>query len=113
MPFRHLARFFLRQGFSDMTDPKIVLIEYGILTARRPRKAGSNARLGEHGVEIRLPLLRLTTDTGVSGFGRCSATPEQAQRLLGQEISALFSGETGVAEPWLAFEFPLLDLVGR
>ena len=74
---------------------------------QRAIKAGSNARLGEHGVEIRLPLVRLTTDAGISGFGRCHTTQKGAQELLGQELSALFSETTGVADPWLAFELPL------
>ncbi|HLK57920.1 MAG TPA: enolase C-terminal domain-like protein [Chthonomonadaceae bacterium] len=94
-------------------NPRIVRIEFGVITARRPRNAGSNARLGDHGIEIRVPLVRLTTDSGVSGFGRCPTTPEQAQRLLGQELSALFSPQTGVLDAWLPFEFPLWDLIGQ
>src|SRR5262245_18774034 len=96
-----------------MTTSHIVRVEYGILTAYRPRNAGCNARLGEHGIEIRVPLLRLTTDTGFSGFGRCPTTPEQAQRLLGQEFSALCSETKGVDDAWLCFEFPLWDLAGQ
>src|SRR5207245_1083441 len=49
----------------------------------------------------------------ITGFGRCHTTPEGAQGLLGQELSALFSETTGVAEGWLAFEFPLWDLAGQ
>ena len=96
-----------------MEQACIVRVESGTLVAQRPRKAGSNARLGEHGIEIRVPIVRLTTDTGVSGFGLCRVLPEQANTLLGQELSALFSEEKGVSDSWLAFEFPLWDLAGQ
>ena len=60
-----------------MAADTIVAVEYGTLSGERPRAAGSNARLGSHGRVIRLPLLRLTTSDGATGFGHCSATREQ------------------------------------
>jgi L-alanine-DL-glutamate epimerase-like enolase superfamily enzyme len=96
-----------------MASPRIVLVEWGVLTARRPRHAGSNARLGAHGLDVRLPIVRLSTDDGASGFGACHAPPEQLPALLGVELDALFAAEAGVREPWLPFEYPIWDLVGR
>jgi L-alanine-DL-glutamate epimerase-like enolase superfamily enzyme len=68
--------------------------------------------LGEHGVEVRVPIARLTTDQGLSGFGACWATYEQAASLLGRRLDEVLSPAKGVIEPWLPFEFPLLDLAG-
>src|SRR5579872_574590 len=67
-------------------EARIRRVECGTLTGRRPRKAGSNARLGEHGAEVRVSVARLTADSGASGFGFCRATPEQAEALLGARL---------------------------
>lgn len=47
----------------------IARIEWGSLEGRRPRSAGCNARLGEHGAVVHLPLARVTTADGAIGFG--------------------------------------------
>jgi len=91
----------------------ITAVEWGALEGRRPRVAGSNARLGEHGDRVRVPLARLTTRGGVWGFGVCGASRESAAGLLGQCLSGLFDGSGGVREEWLAFEYPLWDLAGQ
>ena len=96
-----------------MTADAITGVQWGCLEGRRPRIAGSNARLGEHGDRVRVPLLRLTTPDGVSGFGVCRASREQGMALLGQRLSDLFAESGGVREEWLAFEFPLWDLASR
>jgi len=100
----------------------IVRVDWARLEGRRPRTAGSNARLGEHGEIVRPPVARLTTADGATGFGPARLTPEQARSLLGLRVTDLL-GPTGVAEPfrpspaagdaWLSAEFPLLDLAGR
>jgi L-alanine-DL-glutamate epimerase-like enolase superfamily enzyme len=99
------------ETFLENTAP-IVRVEWATLTGQRPRKAGSNARLGEHGSVIRLPILRLMTSDGVSGFGFCRTSQEQASALLGQRVQSLFSAEFGVGERWRAYEYPLWDLLG-
>ena len=38
--------------------PRIEKIEWGYLEGLRPRSAGCNARLGEHGAVVRVPILR-------------------------------------------------------
>ena len=91
----------------------IVRLEWGALEGRRPRAAGSNARLGAHGDRVRVPLLRITTQSGASGFSVCHAGPERASVLLGRSLSDLFTESGVVREEWLPFEFPLWDLAGR
>jgi L-rhamnonate dehydratase len=96
-----------------MDNPRIVFIEWGYLEGRRPRAAGSNARLNEHGAFIRLPIMRLKTEDGSSGFGLCLASRDHASTLLGKRLDEVFLVNQGVAEPWLAFDYPLWDLIGQ
>src|SRR5947207_13180955 len=96
-----------------MNNPRITSIEWARLEGRRPRNAGSNARLGDHGSIVRVPLAHITTEDGASGFGVCRATPEQASTLPGQRLNDLFSPEQGTAPAWLLFDYPLWDLVGK
>ena len=95
-----------------MSD-QITAIAWGCLEGRRPRPAGSNARLGDHGSTVRVPLMQITTDDGVSGFGICWASQEGGSELLGQSFSAVFAPEAGVREPYLAFDCPLWDLAAK
>jgi L-alanine-DL-glutamate epimerase-like enolase superfamily enzyme len=109
-------------GVAKMRDDTIVRVDWARLEGRRPRNAGSNARLGEHGLFVRPPVARLTTADGATGFGPARLTPDQASRLLGARVSDLF-GAAGMAEwlrpspadgdAWMSAEFPLLDLAGR
>jgi L-alanine-DL-glutamate epimerase-like enolase superfamily enzyme len=96
-----------------VASPRIVSVEWARLEGRRPRKAGSNARLGEHGIVVRPTIARITADDCSSGFGSCWTNRDQAQQLLGQPIADLFTEERGVTEAWRAFDYPLWDLAGR
>ena len=96
-----------------MTGSRIVRIEAATLVGRRPRAAGCNARLAIHGHEVRLPLLRLTTADGASGFGRSQTTAAEARPLLGAQLSDLLDPAGTLAEAARAFEFPLWDLAGQ
>jgi L-rhamnonate dehydratase len=96
-----------------VNDPVIIRIELGVLEGTRPRHAGRNARLGDHGSTVRVSLARLTTDDGVVGFGVCRATPEQLEPLVGSRLSDAFHPERGPVEAWVACEFPLWDLVAK
>ncbi|HEX4208573.1 MAG TPA: enolase C-terminal domain-like protein [Ktedonobacteraceae bacterium] len=96
-----------------MNNPRITALAWGCLEGRRPRVAGYNARLGEHGDHIRLPLLHVTTEDGCSGFGWCDASKEQAVALLGERLDDVFLANRGVVEAYLAFDYPLWDLVGQ
>ncbi len=90
----------------------IVRIDAATLTGRRSRAAGSNARLGYHGSEAHLPLVRLTTSEGATGFGRCAVREEDLRPLLGQPVVELVIDATVVPD-WVRVEFPLLDLAAR
>ncbi|RYG80357.1 MAG: mandelate racemase [Alphaproteobacteria bacterium] len=93
---------------------RITRIELGRFEAVRPRSAGSNARLGEHGLHVRPPVVRLTTDDGNSGFGLAFISPAQAEMLLGVTIGEAFTGaDIGVQLPFRAIEFPLWDLAAK
>lgn len=96
-----------------MNNPRIVGIEWGRLEGKRPRIAGANARLGVHGDTIHLPIVRLTTEDGVRGFGACHAGPDRLAALLGESLEALFSPTEGVTEAGRVCEYPLWDLVGQ
>ncbi|HXF63143.1 MAG TPA: enolase C-terminal domain-like protein [Caldilineaceae bacterium] len=98
---------------SSHNGPCIVSVEWARLEGRRPRAAGCNARLGEHGAIVRVPLARLTADDGSQGFGACRATPDQAQAILGQPLDALFDPHQGATPLGLPFDFPLWDLAGQ
>lgn len=85
-----------------------------MLEGRRPRSAGSNARLGPHGDRVRPPFARLTLADGTTGFGLCRLTEEQAAALLGAPLEDLFLlAEGGATERGRPVEFALWDLMGR
>ena len=96
-----------------MNNPRIIAVEWARLEGRRPREAGSNARLGTHGSAVRVPILRITTEDGSRGFGACHAGPERIADLLGMRLDELFNAERGVRESWLPFEYAIWDLVGQ
>jgi L-alanine-DL-glutamate epimerase-like enolase superfamily enzyme len=96
-----------------MTSPKVSKIEWGSLSGKRPRNAGSNARLGDHGSVVRVPLARITLDDGTSGFGSCRAHAATAQELLGQPLDALFDPHWGTTAQAIGFDFPLWDLMAK
>jgi L-alanine-DL-glutamate epimerase-like enolase superfamily enzyme len=96
-----------------MDELRITQIEWARLEGARPRKAGCNARLGEHGSVVRVPLMRITSEDGQRGFGRCLATREQAQMLLGARIGDLFSLQGGATTQGLLFDYPLWDWAGQ
>lgn len=96
-----------------MDGERIERVETARLVGRRPRLAGSNARLSIHGIEAKIQVTRLTIADGASGFGICFAGPEKAQAILGKPVSQLIDVEGGAAESARAFDFPLWDLLGR
>ncbi len=98
---------------SPMTTDTICTAEWAALEGRRPRSAGSNARLGMHGDRVRVPLLRLTTSGGLSGFGFFGGGQAQAKGLLGQRLSDCFDDTGGVRDALLPMEFALWDLAGQ
>ena len=96
-----------------MENARIVRVERATLMGARPREAGNNARLNIHGIDVSVPLARLTTDDGATGFGFSQASPEDAQAILGAAMTDLLSAEAGVADAARALDFPLWDLLGQ
>ncbi len=98
-----------------MTDsnPRLVAVEWAQLEGRRPRPAGSNARLGEHGKQVNWHLARLTTEDGAAGIGAAYVKPAQAEALLGARLGDLFSVADGPSLTAQPFQYPLWDLAGQ
>ena len=59
-----------------------------------------------------MPLARLTTTNGATGFGWSRGTPADAELLIGRSLGEVFSPECAVHESFRVFEYPLLDLLG-
>jgi L-rhamnonate dehydratase len=95
----------------------IVRIEWARLEGERPRKAGCNARLGDHGQHVATPIARVTTSDGATGFGWARLDPARAEALLGLPLTeAAASPDTfadGIAASYRAIEYPLLDLFAK
>ncbi len=96
-----------------MKDSRIKRIEWARLSGQRPRKAGCNARLGEHGKQVRPSIARIVTDDGIAGFGWSRITQEQAGALIGCQLSEVFDPQTGVQEQARVLEYPIWDLAGK
>ena len=96
-----------------MENARIARIESATLLGMRPREAGNNARLNIHGIEVHFKVLRLTSSDGASGFGLCLASREEAQPLLGEDISRFFTDDGRVATSAYRLRFPLWDLAGK
>ena len=96
-----------------MYNSRIVRIESATLVGRRPREAGYNSRLVVHGLDVKVPLVRLTTDDGASGFGPCRTDADAANALLGARLEDLLSADGGESDSATDFEFPLWDLFGN
>jgi len=96
-----------------MNHTKVTKVEWAQLESTRPRHAGSNARLGDHGLTIRLPLARITTADGSSGFGHCRADERLTGTIVGRPLADLFQVGSGTTELGRSFDFPLWDLMAR
>ena len=96
-----------------MENTRIVRVERATLDGARPREAGNNARLNIHGIDVTVPIARVTTDDGASGFGYSQASPNDAQAILGAAVPDLLSAEAGLKGAARAFDFPLWDLLGQ
>lgn len=96
-----------------MGNPRISRIEMGPLTGERPHMAGSNARVDEHGITMPVPMVRLTTNDGATGFGLSRASREDLAPLLGARITDAFRPDTGPADAWIPCEYPLWDLMAK
>jgi len=96
-----------------MTKTKIECIKWAQLSGERPRKAGCNSRLGEHGIFVKPPIAAIFADNGTIGFGRANIGKEQAQSLIGLYIEDIFDLTKGVKRQFHWIEYPIWDLVGQ
>ena len=96
-----------------MQNNRITSIESATLTGKRPRPAGHNARLAIHGIDVRVPIIKITTEDGTIGFGYSRATMDQLKSFIGMEIGDLINAKTGIQEQGKAIEFPLWDWLGQ
>lgn len=96
-----------------MHNTLIRSIEWAMLEGQRPRSAGCNARLGEHGATVRVPVARITTEDGASGWGRCRATRQEAEAIVGQPMNTLFDPTSGTLPACLPLDLPLWDLAAK
>ncbi|MDE2747981.1 MAG: mandelate racemase [Chloroflexota bacterium] len=96
-----------------MENAIIDRIECATLIGRRPRLAGHNSRIPVHGLEVELPLIRLRTADGASGFGAGRIGAEAAKAFLGLPLDDLLSPAGRVKAEAGELEFPLWDLLGN
>lgn len=96
-----------------MENPRITRIDWASLQGQRPRLAGCNARLGEHGLTVRPPIARVTTEDGTSGIGPARLEQEQAAALVGTRLSDAFLPASGASDICLPIEYPLWDLMAK
>ena len=96
-----------------MNNSKIDRIECVPLIGTRPRQAGCNSRLQVHGLHVRPPIARITTDDGATGFGLSRLSEEDTAEFVGAPLSEAFDPENGVSERFRGLEYPLWDLAGK
>lgn len=92
---------------------RLVRVEWAVLEGQRPWSLGKNARLPAHGSKISVPVCRLTTSEGTSGFGPDRPGIELAYEALGLPVSRLFSDESGTDPGWRAMDYALWDMAGK
>ncbi|MBN1247760.1 MAG: mandelate racemase [Anaerolineae bacterium] len=97
----------------DLSNHRIIRIDWARLEGERPRRAGCNARLGEHGQRVAPALARLTTSDGATGFGWAWLSEEDARNLVGFVLEDALTPTFRVKEPLRALEYPVLDLAAR
>ena len=97
-----------------MNSATISAIEWGTLVGRRPRQAGCNSRGAVHGQDVQVPLARITSSDGSSGFGACRPfSQREAESFLGDRLDDLIAPGVGVAPRAASLECPLWDLLGN
>ncbi|MFC5464851.1 enolase C-terminal domain-like protein [Lederbergia graminis] len=96
----------------DAASWKVEKLEWCRLPGVRKRSAGCNARLGVHGKNAPLDLVRITIG-GEQGFGWSRITEARAKAIIGKRVDELFSSNGEVLPAYYDIEFPLLDWSGK
>ena len=92
---------------------RIERIEKSQIPVKRYRYAGKNARLGDHGIDINFPCVRVSSE-GVDGFGWSSRlTGEEAATYVNKCIIDFFDSEGLIKDEYANIEFALLDWLGH
>ena len=92
---------------------RISKIEKITLQGTRPRNIGHNARIGNHGVDVTDPVVRVHTDSGVVGVGWSGISRVGAEGLLGKTVEEVFRLPEGSLEAGRAIDLPLWDLAAK
>jgi L-alanine-DL-glutamate epimerase-like enolase superfamily enzyme len=87
-------------------------IAWARIPYKRPRIAGKNARLDTHGWGGEFPCARIRAG-GVDGFGWCTLARNEAERLIGFPVRALFREDGMLRKEYRNLEFPILDWLGH
>ncbi len=95
------------------SDITITRIQHASLEGIRPRVIGRNSRLSMHGQRVTDPIAHIETSAGISGWGWSRADEDAARELVGRRLHDVFDPQTGTRDPFLAFDFPVWDLVGQ
>lgn len=88
-------------------------MQWAVLEGSRPRSCGRNARLGSHGLHVRVPVVRVTTSDGLAGFGLGRIDEDLAERVVGLPVSDVWDEQRGVRPSVRALDIALWDLDGR
>jgi L-alanine-DL-glutamate epimerase-like enolase superfamily enzyme len=82
--------------------------------SQRSKVAGKNARLDVHGDKATDRMLRIETNTGLTGIGNCRADEAAGTQLLGKNPFDLYrEAETRMTGPLGPGTMPLWDLLGQ
>lgn len=102
----------------ELGEHQIEKVRFYRCRGRYPRLHGKNAIKGYHGFGGEIVIAKLTTKSGISGWGQLSRDINEAKKsmelLTGRPCSELFHAETGILDERLqAFDIPLHDLAGQ
>lgn len=102
----------------ELAKHRIAHIEFLYFRARYPRLHGFNAIKGYHGFGGDVPIARITTSEGASGWGvlsdSLSVAQQMGEQLQGKKLSDVFACEEGIRDDnYKAFDLALHDLAGR
>ena len=100
---------------SDLpSDIKITRIVGFDLVSRRDKLVGKNSRLGVHGSEAWDPMIRVFTDKGFEGLGRCWLGRDDCSKMLGKNPFEFFNSDIPAFDsPLGANTMALWDLAGK
>ena len=95
-------------------DLRVTRVVGFTLTSTRPKEIGANSHLPPRGRVIRDPMVRILTNAGIEGLGRCKAPQRELAKLLGTNPLALHRAEKHrMAGPLGTQTMPLWDLAGK